>query len=137
MKKIIISLLILIAAFTFTSCKGTDNNTETTQNTVVKGEYHKISAKDAKKMMESDFVTVVDVRRSDEFAQGHVPNAILVTNETITKAPKELPDKDATLLIYCRSGRRSREAAMKLIDLGYQNVYDFGGIIDWPYEVVK
>ena len=137
MKKIIISLLILIAAFTFTSCRGTESKTETTLNTVVKGEYHKISAKDAKNMMDSGNVTIVDVRRADEFAAGHIPGAILVTNETITKAPSELPDKDATLLIYCRSGRRSKEAAMKLIDLGYQNVYDFGGIIDWPYEVVK
>ena len=135
MKKIIIALLISIAVFTIPSCKGTDSKAEV--QTMAKSEYHKITPAEAKKMMDAGGVTVVDVRRANEFANGHVPGAILVTNETITKAPKELPDKDATLLIYCRSGRRSKEAAMKLIDLGYMNVYDFGGIIDWPYEVVK
>ena len=135
MKKTIIALLMLLTAFTFISCKGTDAKVEV--QTESKSEYHKISASEAKKMMDEGNVIVVDVRRADEFANGHIPGAILVTNETITKAPSELPDKDATILIYCRSGRRSKEAAMKLIDLGYRNVYDFGGIIDWPYEVVK
>ena len=89
-------------------------------------------------MMNNEEVTVVDVRRPDEYRLGHVPGAILVTNETIgSEPPAELPDKNAKILVYCRSGRRSREAALKLLDLGYQNVYDFGGIIDWPYATER
>ena len=82
-------------------------------------------------------VTVVDVRTKAEYDDGHIANAVLVPNETISDTPPpELPDKTATLLIYCRSGRRSRDAAEKLLALGYENVYDFGGINDWPYETV-
>jgi rhodanese-related sulfurtransferase len=84
-------------------------------------------------------VTVVDVRTQAEYEQGHIPDAILVPNETIstTQKPDALPDLDATILVYCRSGNRSAQAARKLVALGYVNVYDFGGIIDWPYDVVK
>ena len=99
--------------------------------------YHKISAEEAKKMMDKGGVTIVDVRRQDEYDQGHIKDAILVPNETISDTqPEALPDKDAVLLIYCRSGRRSAEAANKLVAQGYTQVYDFGGIIDWPYETV-
>ena len=99
--------------------------------------YHKISAEEAKKMMDKGGVTIVDVRRQDEYDQGHIKDAILVPNETISDTqPEALPDKDAVLLIYCRSGRRSSEAANKLVAQGYTQVYDFGGIIDWPYETV-
>lgn len=98
----------------------------------------KISPEEAKEMMDNGGVTVVDVRSREEFDEGHIPEAVLVTNETIgSEAPEELPDKDAVLLIYCRSGRRSAQAAEKLSGLGYTNVYDFGGIIDWPYDTVK
>ena len=101
-------------------------------------EYRKITAEEAKKMMDEQSVTIVDVRTEEEFLGGHVPNAVLVQNETISdKAPEALLDKSAVLLVYCRSGRRSAEASKKLLSLGYQNVYDFGGIIDWPYEVVE
>lgn len=100
-----------------------------------KAVYHKISAEEAKKMMEEEHVMIVDVRTAEEYAEKHIPGAILVPNETIgQESPKELPDKKATLLIYCRSGNRSRQAAEKLLDLGYENVYDFGGIKDWTYE---
>lgn len=89
-------------------------------------------------MMGQANVIVVDVRRADEYEAGHLPGAILVPNETIlTEAAKKLPDKNAVLLIYCRSGRRSAEAAQKLISIGYIHVYDFGGILDWPYEITK
>ena len=102
------------------------------------GEYRKIIAEEAKKMIDEQSVTIVDVRTEEEFLSGHVPNAVLVPNETISdKAPEALSDKSAVLLVYCRSGRRSAEASKKLLSLGYQNVYDFGGIIDWPYEVVE
>ncbi|NCB62807.1 MAG: rhodanese-like domain-containing protein [Clostridia bacterium] len=102
------------------------------------GEYHKITAEEANKMMEEQEVTIVDVRTKAEYEEGHVPGAVLIPNESIGSEPPEaLTDKEANLLVYCRSGRRSKEAADKLLALGYQNVYDFGGIIDWPYDVVK
>ncbi|AVM70409.1 rhodanese-like domain-containing protein [Lachnospiraceae bacterium oral taxon 500] len=101
-------------------------------------EYHKISAEEAKKMMDEQDVVIVDVRTAAEYAEGHIADAVLVPNETIgDEAPAELPNKDAVLLIYCRSGNRSRTAANKLLKLGYQNIYDFGGINTWPYEIVK
>ena len=96
-----------------------------------------ISQEEAKKMMDAGEVIIVDVRREDEYSQGHIPNAILVPNETIeTEAHTALPDKNAVYLIYCRSGRRSNEAAHKLIALGYQHIYDFGGILSWEYGTV-
>lgn len=86
-------------------------------------------------MMDSGGVTVVDVRRPEEYAEKHIPGAILVSNETIAEKSSEmLPDKDAVLLIYCRTGVRSKQASDKLIKLGYKNIYDFGGIVDWQYE---
>ncbi len=100
--------------------------------------YEKISPEEAKLMMGHDHVLVVDVRRPEEYKEGHIPGAVLVTNETIgTTLPKELPDKKATLLVYCRSGVRSKQASQKLVRLGYEKVYDFGGIISWPYEIEK
>ena len=101
--------------------------------------YHKITAEEAKKMMDAGGVTIVDVRTQEEYDAGHIENAVLVPNESITAdaAPAALPDKKAVLLIYCRSGRRSKLAADKLTAQGYENVYDFGGINDWPYDVVK
>jgi len=99
---------------------------------------HKIDPEEAKTMIDQGNVIIVDVRRSDEFEQGHIPGAILVPNETIlTEAATMLPDKNAVILIYCRSGRRSAEAAEKLLSLGYVHVYDFGGILDWPYDITK
>ena len=99
-----------------------------------KAVYQKISAEEAYEMIASQEVVVVDVRTREEYDGGHIENAVLVPNESIGS---EMPDKEATLLIYCRSGRRSKDAAQKLLELGYQSVYDFGGVIDWPYELVK
>lgn len=102
------------------------------------GEYHKITAEEAKTKMDTETVTIVDVRTMEEYQEGHVSGAILVPNESISnEMPESLPDQEAVLLVYCRSGRRSKEAAEKLLVIGYQNVYDFGGIIDWPYDIVK
>lgn len=101
------------------------------------GAYHKISATEAKRMMDTGGVTVVDVRRRDEYTAGHIAGAILVPNEEIASVqPELLPKLDAVLLVYCRTGVRSKQAADKLVKLGYQNVYDMGGIVDWPYETV-
>ena len=80
---------------------------------------------------------VVDVRRQDEFDEGHISGAICIPNESIIDTqPKKLPDLDQIILVYCRSGRRSKEASQKLFDMGYTNVFEFGGIIDWTGEVV-
>ena len=103
-----------------------------------KAEYKKITSDEAKKMMETQKVIVVDVRTLEEYTEGHIPNAISVPLETIeNKAEAKLKNKDDLILVYCRSGRRSREAALKLIEKGYTNVIDFGGIKDWNGEVVK
>ena len=104
----------------------------------VTGEYKQITMDEAVTMMdeETDYI-ILDVRRPDEFAEKHIPNAINVPNETIgEEAIPELPDKDQLLLVYCRSGNRSKQASKKLAAMGYTNVYEFGGINDWPGETV-
>ena len=109
-----------------------------TEDMTDKAAYQKISAEEAYEMMASQEVVVVDVRTQEEYDGGHIENAVLVPNESIvSEMPEAPPDKEATLLVYCRSGRRSKDAAQKLLALGYQSVYDFGGVIDWPYELVK
>ena len=88
-------------------------------------------------MAKDDRHIVVDVRRQDEYDAGHIPGAILIPNESIgTERPKELPDLDQIILIYCRSGNRSKQAAQKLFDIGYTNIYEFGGINTWTGEIV-
>lgn len=100
--------------------------------------YHKISAEEAKEMMDKEDVTIVDVRTLQEYNEGHVPEAVNIPNEEIMDTePELLSDKDRKILVYCRSGRRSKEAADKLVGMGYSQIYDFGGIIDWNYETVK
>lgn len=98
-------------------------------------EFNKITPEEAKAMIDEGEVTIVDVRRADEYAEKHIPSAILVPNETIAEeAESKLPDKDAALLVYCRSGARSSQASQTLASLGYTNIYDMGGISSWPYE---
>ena len=99
--------------------------------------YRQISQEEAKSMMtRDDGHIIVDVRRQDEYDSGHIPGAILIPTESIgTEPPEQLPDKDRILLVYCRSGRRSKEAAQKLAAMGYTRVYEFGGIIDWSGEI--
>lgn len=102
------------------------------------GEYYKISPREAKERMEAGGATVVDVRTAEEYGESHIPGAVLVPLDTIgSQRPAALPDTGAAVLVYCRSGVRSRAAAEQLAALGYQQVYDFGGIIDWPYETVR
>ena len=97
--------------------------------------YEQISAEEAKKIMDSgEEHIILDTREQDEFDEGHIPGAVCLPNEFITA---EMPfpfEKNAEILLYCRSGRRSADAAKKLRDMGFTNVFDFGGIIDWPYE---
>ena len=100
--------------------------------------YTRIDQDTAKQMMElDDDHVIVDVRRQDEYDAGHIPGAILIPNESIgTERPEELPDLDQIILIYCRSGNRSKQAAQKLFDMGYTNIYEFGGINTWTGEIV-
>lgn len=109
-----------------------EESTETSELT-----YTIVSAEQAKQMMETeeDYV-ILDVRTDEEYNESHIPKAVLIPDyEVEQRAEAELPDKDQLILVYCRSGRRSKLAAQTLVDLGYKNVYEFGGIIDWPYEV--
>ncbi len=101
--------------------------------------YRQISMEEAVTMMteEEDYI-ILDVRRADEFAAGHIPNAINVANESIgSEEIPALPDKDQLILVYCRSGNRSVQASQKLVELGYTNIVEFGGILDWPGEIEK
>lgn len=89
-------------------------------------------------MAKNDGHIIVDVRRQDEYDEGHIPGAILIPNESIDKTrPEQLPDLDQIILVYCRSGRRSKEASAKLSAMGYKNVYEFGGIITWTGETTR
>lgn len=102
-----------------------------------KAMYVEITAEEAKRIMDSDEEYVLlDVREQDEFDAGHIPGALLIPYTEIgQRAETMLPDQDKQILVYCRSGRRSKIAAESLAKLGYTNVKEFGGIIDWPYEV--
>lgn len=102
------------------------------------GHYQIITAEEATSRIDSeDKVIILDVRSQLEYEMEHIPGAIVIPNEHITdKMPELLPDLDAEILVYCRSGSRSAQAAKKLIAIGYTNVYDFGGIMAWPYETI-
>ena len=101
--------------------------------------YEQISGAEAKALMDSESgYIIIDARTQEEYNEGHIPGAILIPEyEIADRAEKELPDKDQLILVYCRSGRRSKIAAEELVKLGYINVKEFGGIIDWEYEIVK
>ena len=127
MKKLI---LLLLAVILLTAC-GKDK--ENDQGAV----YVNITAKEAKRIIDSKEVYIIlDVRTQEEYDEGHIPGAIVISHEEIAeKAEEALTDKDQLILVYCRSGRRSKLAAEALVELGYTNIKEFGGIIDWPYEV--
>lgn len=101
--------------------------------------YEQITPKEAKTMMdEQEEYVLLDVRAQFEFDEGHIEGAILIPHtEIANRAEEELTDKEADILVYCRSGSRSKMAAQALADLGYINVYEFGGLLDWPYDIVK
>lgn len=126
--KIFVStLLISLSLFSITACSGASAT------------YEQISSQQAKNLMdtESDYI-ILDTRTEEEFAQSHIPNAVLIPHyEIAQRAEKELPNKDQLILVYCRSGNRSKQASQALADLGYTNVKEFGGIIDWEYEIEK
>ena len=127
MKKL---MTIVLSALMLTGCAQTEKQT---------GTYRQITMDEAVDMMaEETGYIILDVRRADEFAAGHIPLAVNVANEDIgTDEIAELPDKNQLILVYCRSGRRSKEAAEKLVALGYTNIVEFGGILDWTGEIEK
>ena len=131
MKKMMSPLLFGILSFALLGmgCGGQDDGSAA---------YKKISASQAKVFMDSgDPYVLLDVRTEEELQERHIRGTILIPyTEVKDRAASELPDKDALILIYCRSGRRSAIAAKELIRKGYTRVYDFGGINDWPYEIV-
>ena len=129
MKRILPILLIML--FVLSGCASVKEE----QN---KAGYKQISQEEAKEMMSrDDGHVIVDVRRQDEYDAGHIPGAILIPNESIGHgAPEALPDYDQVILIYCRSGNRSKQASEKLAAMGYTNIYEFGGINTWTGEIV-
>ena len=126
MKKLV---FLLLAVMMLTAC-GQDK--ENNQGVV----YVNITAEEAKQIIDSEEgYIILDVRTQEEYDQGHIPGAILIPNTEIeARAEEVLTDKDQLILVYCRSGRRSKIAAEALLELGYTNIKEFGGIIDWPYE---
>ena len=119
---------VLMAALTLSAC--------TAEKTSENAGYMCITPQEAKKIMDTqEGYVILDTRTEEEYKTGHIPGAIVISHEQIKeKAEQVLTDKDQLILVYCRSGRRSKLAAQDLVDLGYTNVKEFGGIIDWPYE---
>lgn len=127
--------LFILFAFVFMLLPACGQTIENKQEAV----YVNITAEEAKKIMdtETDYV-ILDVRTQEEYDQGHIPGAINIANEFIgTDEIPELPNKNRLIMVYCRSGNRSKQAAQKLVDLGYTNIVEFGGILDWPGDIEK
>ncbi len=128
---LIIGFTVLICGLTLVACGKTESNKENT--------FEQITPAEAKALMdsESDYV-ILDVRTEEEFNEAHIEGAVLIPDYEISaKAESILTDKEQLILVYCRSGRRSKNAAKELATLGYTNVKEFGGIIDWPYKTVS
>ncbi len=126
LKRIIVTVSLVLLAFVLSAC-------------AQEGDYRRITAEEARAIMEQEEPYILlDVRTEEEFLENHIEGAMLIPDYEIgDKAALLLPQKDSLILIYCRSGRRSALAAKDLIALGYTHVYDFGGIIDWPYETIS
>ena len=125
-----ILIMILMVALMMTGCAVSSDQTE--------NNYRQITMSEAFVLMdeEVDYI-ILDVRTPEEYKEKHIPSAINIPNEIIgAEVPKELPDKEQLIFVYCRSGNRSKQAAQKLVDLGYTNIVEIGGINDWPGEFV-
>ena len=123
--------------FLIVSLAGCSSREDDDKNTV---SYQQITAEEAKSMMdEQPDAVILDVREQDEYDAGHIPGAVLLPVGTINEetAASAIPEKDTVVLVYCRSGNRSKTASQALADLGYTQIYEFGGIKDWPYEVER
>lgn len=128
--KILSIVMIIFVAFFISACSSDNGDVEG---------YNKITAEEAKGIIDTeDNIIILDVRTQEEFDEGHIENAVLLPNTEIAERIEEIiPDKETKILVYCRSGNRSKSASMEMIEMGYMNVYDFGGIIDWDYDIVK
>lgn len=126
MKRLLLLLLTLLLLLAGCGAAGTSG----------KSDYRQISQEEAKEMMDTQEVIILDVREQDEYDSGHISGAVLLPVGTIdeTTAAEVIPEKDSTVLVYCRSGNRSKTASSTLAELGYTNIYEFGGINTWPYE---
>ncbi len=139
-KKIILTVtVIILTAAVLSGCIQKTNKEQTEATQVNIGTYYQISQDEAKRIMdeESDYI-IVDAREQSEYDEGHIKGAIVIPyTEIEQKAEELLPNKTQLILVYCRSGRRSKIAAQSLANMGYKNVKEFGGIIDWQYEIEK
>ena len=129
---ILITAFIMAILMLFTGCGCQSKE-------VAMAEYKSVSSQEAKELMDSESSYIIlDVRAEEEYAEGHIKNAMLIPDyEIAERAEKELTDKEQLILVYCRSGRRSKIASDILVSLGYTNVVEFGGIIDWQYDIEK
>ena len=127
---VILILIITCTAVLYGCTSGGENKMENS--------YEQITSAEAKEIMDTqDGYIILDVRTQEEYDEAHIDGAILIPDyEIADKAESVLKDKEQLILVYCRSGRRSKNAASELVSLGYTNVKEFGGIIDWPYETV-
>ena len=134
---IIVILVILVAIGIF--LKNRNSSTEDNKVSVKEANIQYVSMNDIEKIMnENENYIILDVRTIEEYNDGHIPGAICIPNETIDEnVVSKLPDKEQLILIYCRSGNRSKQAAQKLKKIGYTNLIEFGGIIDWAGDIVK
>ena len=128
MKRMLPAVLTILLLFT--GCGGTS---------MKENNYQQITQESAKEMMDTQEVLILDVREQHEYDGGHIPGAVLLPVGTITKdtAAAVIDNLDTVVLVYCRSGNRSKTASQALVDLGYINIYEFGGINTWPYEIEK
>jgi len=132
-KKWQVGFIMLLLLTTIVGCSSTSDDNDSD------AAYHKIDGEEALNMMvEEDEAIILDVRTQEEYDTGHISEAVLLPLDDIKAGNLDLlPDKEAVILVYCRSGNRSKQAANALVDEGYTNVYDFGGILDWPYDIVN
>ncbi|MDD4851098.1 MAG: rhodanese-like domain-containing protein [Gemmiger sp.] len=146
-RKTALALVVVAAALALTACAtnmagdwmaGATAGANSTAEEGMTAMPQTITPEEAQARLATGEPILVDVRREDEYTESHIPGAILIPNEEIsTEMPAALPDKDAEIILYCRSGNRSAQAAKKLADMGYTNLYDLGGIQDWPYDTVS
>ena len=138
-KIILLAMVIITTVSVFAGCTKKTNKEQTEATQVNIGTYYQITQDEAKRIMdeESDYI-IVDAREQSEYDEGHIKGAIVIPyTEIEQKAEALLPNKTQLILVYCRSGRRSKIAAQSLANMGYKNVKEFGGIIDWQYEIEK
>ena len=139
MKKLvwfILGVMVLLSGCQKTEEIPSVQQAETEVNVMKENTYQQITQEEAKKMMEEQEVLILDVREQNEYDSEHILDAVLLPAGTITEETAEavIGEKDTTVLVYCRSGNRSKTASQALVNLGYTNIYEFGGINTWPYE---